>query len=48
LVAEKFEKNIQNKTTKRFSFGNTKVKGVLNPNFRPFNFELKKKVDFLK
>jgi len=24
------------------------VKGVLNPNFRPFSFELKKKLDFLK
>jgi len=22
------------------------VKGVLNPNFRPFNFELNKKIDF--
>jgi len=25
LVAEKFEKNVQNETTKRFSVGNTKV-----------------------
>jgi len=25
-----------------------KLKGVLNPNFRPFSFELKKKIDFLK
>jgi len=24
------------------------VKGVLNPNFRPFSFELKNKLDFLK
>jgi len=24
------------------------VKGVLNPNFRPFSFDLKKKLDFLK
>jgi len=24
------------------------LKGVLNPNFRPFSFELKKKIDFLK
>jgi len=24
------------------------LKGVLNPNFRPFSFELKKKLDFLK
>jgi len=24
------------------------IKGVLNPNFRPFSFELNKKLDFLK
>jgi len=24
------------------------IKGVLNPNFRTFSFELKKKLDFLK
>jgi len=24
------------------------LKGVLNPNFRPFSFGLKKKLDFLK
>jgi len=23
-------------------------KGVLNPNYRPFSFELRKKLDFLK
>jgi len=27
---------------------NLYLKGVLNPNFQPFSFELKKKLDFLK